>query len=134
MAKQTKREFSFTNENLYDHNIFMRIFPQFIEALQQDKLKELHKIVESYYYLTQQFYQKDSSEIETRLFTIHDKLSTITMIKTKSQLIKKNEIEVEAKVELRQIWKEITNHLHSAGYFKKSYAIENNQLALQTGR
>lgn len=129
-----KKNFVFTNENLYDQNIFGGVYPAFREALISDKGKDLYSAVEQYFYLTQHFYKgKKSDAVETALFEAQKDMFSAPADKRniKAGLIHEKKREV-AKLKLRKIWKVISNHLDNDQYFKKSFHTGGSSYAVPT--
>lgn len=116
-----KKTFTFTNENLYDRNIFADVFPNFGNALDSDSYEELFKSVQKYFFYTQHFYQDKSALISDKLITASELLDKSETVITKPQqreLIKRRQ---KAKVLLLQCWMDISNAMHANNYFKRSY-------------
>lgn len=126
----TQKQFSFTNENLYDQNIFGRVYPLFIKAKLDDNLEMLYDAVENYYDLTQHFYQSKSAEFLEKIDEI--KLPKQSQATNKKELALIVITRKDAKRKLLAIWRDISNELHKTGYFKRTYVVDNNTLALPT--
>lgn len=115
-----QKSFTFTNENLYDQNVFSRLYPDFLQALSDNDNSKLFKSVQGYYFITQHFYQNKAEEIGKLIVSASEKLDTSQRVKTEKQRIQQIKKKQEAKILLLQAWTKISNELHAKNYFKRS--------------
>jgi len=124
-----KKEFVFTNENLYDQNIFGKIFPNFILALESNDLDKLFNTTQSMYFLTQHFYQTKSKDILELLATASEQINK-QKGRTHTEAREISKLNAACKTNLLLAWTTMCNKLHASGFFKKSFTTDSYDLPL----